>query len=267
MSLNLIDSHCHLEKFQATGELEAVLKRARLAGVTRMIAVGTSSADWEIYKEMSFNNLGVIDYTVGLHPCHVDGDWESQTQQIMPFFAEKTAPVAIGEIGLDYFHLPKEPAEIEKIKAWQKEAFRMQLTFALQLDIPIVIHSREAFEDCVRLIDESGVDWQKVVFHCFPGGAREVQVLNERGGRASFTGIVTYKNAPMVREALLAQGLEKLMLETDAPFLAPVPYRGQCNEPSYVKEIAQCCADLLGIPLEALAKKVGENTRDFFRLG
>jgi len=264
--MELIDSHCHLLGFSNKGELEPVLKRAADAGVQRLITVGTSPKDWVPYREMHANYIGRIDYTVGLHPCYVDGDWEAITQQISTFFMPPHAPVALGEIGLDYFHLPKDPVQAGEVIIQQEEAFRRQLSLARELECPVIIHSRNAFEDSVRMIDESEVDWSKVVFHCFSYGPDEIEAINQRGGRASFTGIITYKNAPNVRKALLSQGIEPLMLETDCPYLTPEPHRGQPNEPALLTHIAQQCADSLDIDLEKLGAHTTESTRRFFNL-
>ena len=264
--MELIDSHCHLLGFKDKGELEPVLNRAADAGVKRLITVGTSPKDWVPYREMHANYAARIDYTVGLHPCYVDDDWKTTTSQISTFFMPPHAPVALGEIGLDYFHLPKDPVQAGEVMIFQEEAFRQQLSLASELDCPVIIHSRNAFEDSVRMIDESRVDWNKVVFHCFSYGPKEIAQINHRGGRASFTGIVTYKNAADVREALKSQGIEHLMLETDCPYLTPEPHRGKSNEPALITHIAQQCADSLEIDLETLSACATENTQSFFNL-
>jgi TatD DNase family protein len=261
----IIDSHCHLESFVQKGMLAEVLERAEAAGVQKMIVVGTSQADWNLYARLSCEHAGRIYWTVGLHPCHVEADFREQITAISTYFGTEPLPVALGEIGLDYFHLPKFPDEAAEVIAWQKEAFRIQLELASQFDCPIVIHSRNAFADCVRMIDESGVDWKKVVFHCFSEGAEEMAVLNARGGRGSFTGIITYRNAQNVRDALIQQGLNFLMIETDAPYLTPEPERGkQRNEPGKVVRVLETVAELFGLPLNEVSAQVARNTQDFF---
>jgi len=264
--MELIDSHCHLKGFKDKGELQHVLERAAEAGVQRFITVGTSPKDWVPYREMHAAHPGTIDYTVGLHPCYVDEDWEAAVSQISTFFMPPSGPVAIGELGLDYFHLPKDPVQAGEVILLQEAAFRQQLMLASELDCPIIIHSREAFKECVDIIDESGVDWKRVVFHCFTYGAEEIAQINKRGGRASFTGIATYKSANNVREALREQGIDRLMLETDCPYLTPEPHRGKPNEPTYLEHIAARCAEALAMTPEALAARATANTMDFFKL-
>lgn len=262
----LIDSHCHLQGFQKNGTLGEVLQRAQQAGVGQMIAVGTSTSDWVPYREMSAAHPGKISYTAGLHPCYVEADWADDVTQLSPFFMPPHPPCALGEIGLDYFHLPKDPVAAGETMLHQEAAFREQLALARELEVPVIIHSRDAFDDTRRMIDESGIDWARVVFHCFSYGPEEIKQINERGGRASFTGIVTYKKADSVRAALATQGLERLMLETDCPYLAPEPHRGEGNEPAYLKYIAERAAEVLGVAPDALAAITTANTRNFFGL-
>ena len=264
--MELIDSHCHLKGFKDKGELNPMFERAADAGVQRFITVGTSPEDWVPYREMRAAYAGKIDYTVGLHPCYVDDDWEASVSQLSSFFMPPNAPVAFGEIGLDYFHLPEDPLQAGEVILIQEAAFRQQLMLASELECPIIIHSRDCFKECVKLIDESGVDWQRIVFHCFTYGAEEIAQIIERGGRASFTGIATYKSAHTVREALREQGIERLMLETDCPYLTPEPHRGESNEPAYLAPIAERCAETLAIPVTNLAARTSDNTRDFFNL-
>lgn len=264
----LIDAHCHLAKFARAGTLDETLDRARAAGVERLITVGTSLEDWELYYALAKTHPGVIDFTVGLHPTSVEADWEDQIKALPTYFGTSPGPVALGEIGLDHFHLPKFPDEAAEVKARQVRAFRAQLGLAYQFDCPVVIHSRNAFAECVTLIDESGVDWRKVVFHCFTYGPNEIQILNEKGGRASFTGIVTYSNASVdpIRQALRLQGIDRLMVETDCPYLTPVPHRGKPNEPAFVAHTAAYCAQELGVEETELANRTSANATAFFGL-
>ncbi len=262
----LIDSHCHLDDFAASGELDVVLERAREAGVEAMITVGTSLSDWETYARITAAHPWLVHWTAGLHPTEVDEGWKDHVDTLASWFATSPAPVGIGEVGLDYFHLPKDAKKAAPIVARQKDAFAAQLEIAYQLDCPLVVHSRNAFADTVAMIDKSGVNWKKVVYHCFSEGPEEIRALNERGGRGSFTGVVTYKNGLRNLEAAVEQGLELLMLETDCPWLTPEPFRGKRNEPALIVHTAQKLALAMGIPFESLCETSTRNAREFFNI-
>jgi TatD DNase family protein len=264
--MNWIDSHCHLEGFLNRGTLSEILERSRDAGVSRLVAIGTDHEDWSVNHDLAKQFSDEIHYTVGLHPNHVDGSWEHHTASLQAFFALEPKPVAVGEIGLDYFRLPKEEAKAAPMKANQRAAFRHQLAMAKELSLPVVVHCRSAFADCVAEIDDSGVEWSKVVFHCFADGPNEMRQLMERGGRGSFTGIITFGNAENVRQAALLQGLEKLMLETDSPYLAPVPFRGKSNEPSFLPHIGAYLSKVFEVEEGQLAGITTRNTLDFYCL-
>lgn len=267
----LIDTHTHLDSFARRGELPAVLDRAKAAGVEQMVAIGTDTDDWTLYRDLASQHAGRIYYTVGLHPCSVGEDWAERVGQIEGLWKSggggKVCPVALGETGLDRYHLPKDDATAaERILGWQRAAFAEQLKIAGRLACPVVVHSRGAFRECVEMIDAAGFDWHRVVFHCFSEGPAEMAELSRRGGRGSFTGIITYKTTGGVREAALAQGLDRLMLETDAPYLAPLPHRGKPNEPAYLRHTADFCADLFGVSLNKLAEVTTANACEFFGL-
>ncbi len=283
----LIDTHTHLESFARKGVLAETLARAREAGVEKMITIGTGPDDWELYRGIAKENAatGMVAFSVGLHPCAVEEGWEKAVGMIEGFWGAKggrlgeaslpgasipswvpgSVPVALGECGLDRFHLPKEAAEAEKIFAWQRGAFAAQLEIAKRLACPVVVHSRGAFAECLAMIDASGVDWTKVVFHCFAEGQAEMKELMARGGRGSFTGIVTYKSAENVRAAARVQGLARLMIETDAPYLTPMPHRGKPNEPAFVRHTAEFCAkEVFGVSSEEFAAVTTGNAKKFF---
>ncbi len=261
----LIDTHCHLERPFKKDELDTVLDRMEQSGVGRCVTIGTSMKDWNLYMKLAARDPRV-DWTVGVHPCDIDDDWEEQIKAVPTYFLTDPSPVGIGEIGLDHFHLPKYPDEAAEIKQRQAKVFAKQLEIAYQLDCAVVIHSRNAVEACIQMIDQSGVDWQKVVFHCFTEGPDLVREINKRGGRASFTGVLTYKNAAEIREAALAQGVDRLMLETDSPYLSPEPVRGSVNEPANVRHIAEFASSLFGISLESLASVTTRNALAFYGL-
>jgi TatD DNase family protein len=270
----LIDTHTHLESFARNGTLPEVLARARDAGLEAMIAIGTSPDDWSLYRDLAHRHPGFIHYSVGLHPCAVDEKWEEALEQVVAFWNPRTddganqpfiRPVALGEIGLDRFHLPKDLTEAESVFAWQRGAFTEGLAEAKRLGCPVVIHSRGAFRECVELIDASGLAWDNVVFHCFTEGEAEMAELTRRGGRGSFTGILTYKNAENVRAAAKAQGLGRFMVETDAPYLTPMPHRGKPNEPAFLRHTAEfAAANVFQLSQAELAAATTANARACF---
>ena len=262
----LLDSHCHLDRFFREGILDHVLTRAEDAGVDKLVAIGTEPRDWAINRELAVTYPETIAYTVGLHPNEVESDWEKNLENFKSLLFCNPAPVAVGEIGLDYFRLPQEEIKAAPLKALQKTVFASQLSMARKAGLPVVIHCRASFQDCVTLIDESGMNWGKVVFHCFSEGPEELKQLRARGGRASFTGIITYGNAEAIRQAALTQGLDALMLETDCPYLSPEPLRGKPNEPAYLRHTAAFCADLFDTDLDTLSSRTTDNATAFYDL-
>jgi len=264
----LIDSHTHLESFARRGDLAPVLARARAAGVNQLVTVGTSTEDWDLYAGLEAAAPdGSIRHTAGLHPCSVGEHWVDEVGRLEERWRRGPTPVALGECGLDRFHLPREAEEAARVFAWQEAAFAAQLDLARRLDCPVVVHSRGAFRECVAAVDASGVEWARVVFHCFTEGPAEMAELTRRGGRGSFTGILTYKSAAEVRAAAQAQGLERLMLETDAPYLTPVPLRGQPNEPAFLHHTAAyAAAEVFGVSLDELCAVTSANVRRWLGL-
>jgi TatD DNase family protein len=264
--MHLIDSHTHLSSFARRGTAGDAIGRALEAGVERLVTIGTEPDDWSTNRDLAASHPGVVDYTVGLHPTSVDDQWEAALADLPATLDWEPRPIGLGEMGLDRFHLPKDRDEAARIFARQENAFRAQLNLARGSSLPLVIHSRGAVEECIEMIDRSGVNWNRVVFHCFSDGPELLAPILKRGGRASFTGIVTYKNAENVRESLKRQPLDRLMFETDAPYLAPVPKRGKPNEPAYVRYTAEFCAELLGMNFAELAQLTSKNTMEFYRL-
>ncbi len=264
--MGLIDTHTHLESFARAGQLAETLARAQAAGVEKLITIGTAPDDWGLYRELAAAHPAQVQFAVGLHPCSVAEDWAGAVAQLEGFWdsAHPVRPVALGETGLDRFHLPKDPVAAARLMDWQKAAFAAQLEIVRRLGCPLVVHSRGAFRECVELIDGSGVDWSRVVFHCFSEGAAEMAELNRRGGVGSFTGVLTYKSADNLRAAARAQGLGRFMLETDAPYLTPVPHRGKPNEPAFVRHTAEYAAVLFGVGYEELAAISTANAQRFF---
>ncbi len=266
--MGLIDTHTHLESFARKGQLAGILARARESGLEALVTIGTGPDDWDLYRGIVRDNPGFVHYTAGLHPCAVGERWSEDLSTLESFWEHETPPVGLGETGLDRFHLPKDDAAAaERIFRWQRAAFAAQLELTRRLGCPLVVHSRGAFAECVEMVDASGVDWTRVVFHCFTENEAEMGELLRRGGFGSFTGVLTYKSAENVRQAARLQGLSRFMVETDAPYLTPMPHRGKPNEPAYLRHTAEYAATVFSVSNEELAAISTRNARAFYRLG
>ncbi|MBT6788324.1 MAG: TatD family hydrolase [Verrucomicrobia bacterium] len=260
------DTHAHLDFPDFREEVEEVVQRAADAGISRIVTIGTELESSRRAIDLAKRFDGVFA-AVGWHPndClsapdDVRGELES--------LAKAPKVVAIGEIGIDHYRLPStrggSAIDDEVFKSRQVLLFQQQLEVAAKLGLNVVVHQRASFEACIEVF-EPFADRVRGVFHCFvndPAAARRVIDL---GSLVSFTGVCTFKNAGDVRELLASVPLDKLMLETDAPFLAPVPYRGKRCEPAYVREISQVASKTRGIGLEELAEVTGATARDFFK--
>ncbi|MDR0595581.1 MAG: TatD family hydrolase [Puniceicoccales bacterium] len=257
--MKLIDSHCHLDDFYNDGELEKVLTRASEANVKHFVAIGTSPQDFEINFSLA-KNFSNIDYTVGVHPLF---HGESVPNFETYLTANKT-PVAIGEIGLDYHSLLADSRD--EIVAAQKSLFVAQLSAAKKCGLPVALHSREAFADTLALVAESGISGDKILFHCYGYGVEEMRAINELGAYVSFSGTITYKNAHVLREALRIANKDRLLIETDCPYLAPVPHRGEVNEPSFLVHTARFIEEFFSNDCAGILDKIFDNTVQFFHL-
>ena len=260
------DTHAHLDFPDFREEVDEVVQRASDAGISRIVTIGTELESSRRAIDLAKRFDGVFA-AVGWHP----NDCLSAPDDVrceLEGLAKAAKVVAIGEIGIDHYRLPstrgESAADDEAFKARQVSLFQQQLEVAAKLGLNVVVHQRAAFEACIEVF-EPFADRVRGVFHCFvndPAAARRVIDL---GSLVSFTGVCTFKNAVEVRESLASVPLDKLMLETDAPFLAPVPYRGKRCEPAYVREISQVAAETRGIGLEELAEATGATARDFFK--
>ena len=260
------DTHAHLDFPDFREEVDEVVQRASDAGISRIVTIGTELESSRRAIDLAKRFDGVFA-AVGWHP----NDCLSAPDDVrgeLEGLAKAPKVVAIGEIGIDHYRLPStrggSAADDEVFKARQVSLFQQQLEVAAKLGLNVVVHQRASFEACVEVF-EPFADRVRGVFHCFvndPAAARRVIDL---GSLVSFTGVCTFKNAVEVRESLASVPLDKLMLETDAPFLAPVPYRGKRCEPAYVREISQVAAETRGIGLEELAEATGATARDFFK--
>ena len=262
--MEFIDTHAHLDAFASDEELESAIKRAKDANVSRIITCSARKCDWQNFSKIARTHKGAVFWQMGIHPTETEDGDEEFLESAKDFLKSGTPPVSIGEIGLDFYKFEGSRGEFEKMKSRQERLFKAQLEIAKNAGLPICVHARSAVEEAIKIIDESGFDWQKAVFHCFSGSIEQIKMLNSRGGRASFTGIITYKNAEEMRQTMRLQGLSKIMFETDCPYLAPVPLRGKPNEPSYIPFIAQKAAEIFGISVEEIADISTNNAREFF---
>lgn len=256
--MDLIDTHCHLTFEPLAGEVPGVIERSRAAGVTGWITVGTSLEDSRRAIELAamYEHMYAA---IGIHPHEAkDGDAAALTE--LKRLAKQEKVVALGETGLDFhYNFSKQPD--------QARVFAAHLEIARETGLPVVVHSRNAFDETVEILDCSGRGLKGVVFHCFSGSAEQAQQLLDRGYYLSFTGVVTFKNAEATRAAARVVPLDRLMVETDAPYMSPEPVRKQKpNEPALMVYTAKLLADLKGVNLDNLAQATTRNAIEFFGL-
>lgn len=257
------DTHAHLASRQFEGELGEIVARATDAGVTRIVTIGTDLEDSRRNVEIAETFDGVFA-TVGVHPTSVHRVTQRGYIEELTGLTRRPRVVAIGEIGLDYFHSPRDGSPEEEWRALQEKFFREQLDLAARLDLPVVIHQRNSAEAVNQVLAEYA-GRVTAVLHCFSGSAEEAQSLIGQGHYISFTGIATFTNARDVQETAKAIPDDRIMVETDSPYLAPVPYRGKRCEPAYVHETAAHIARLRGVSPEEFSATTSENARRFFR--
>ncbi len=252
----MIDSHCHLICPEFEKDLDHVISRAKNAGVTTVITISDSNKDIDPGLQLA-EKYEHIYCTAGVHPHHAkDFDAERDLAHMRTASAHPKC-IAIGEIGLDYHYMlsPKET---------QQRVFEQQLVLARELNLPAVIHCREAVEDVWTIV--SHVQPQKLVLHCCTEKWGDVERFVQAGYLLSFTGIVTYPKSDSIRDTVKQCPIESMMVETDAPFLAPVPHRGKRCEPAYVIEVAKKIAEVKGMTLEEVDAQTTKNTLEFFGL-
>jgi TatD DNase family protein len=256
--MNLIDTHCHLTFEPLADDVSGVLERSRQAGVTAWITVGTSLADSRNAIELTGRHENLYA-TVGVHP-HDAKDASGPALAELKELARNEKVVAIGETGLDFhYNFSKQPD--------QKRVFADHLDMAKELDLPVIVHSRNAFEETLDILDRHGDGLKGVVFHCFSGSAEQARELLDRGYSISFTGVVTFKNARTAREAAAAVPADRLMIETDCPYMSPEPVRSQKpNEPALMLHTARFLAELKGVSVDQLARQSRQAAIQFFAL-
>ena len=244
------DSHCHL---QYEGIPADALDAAAAAGVGRIICVGTDAAQSEKAIDVARAHPGIVWATVGLHPH----DAKEGVDGIVDLLSAPEV-VGVGECGLDY-HYDHSPREV------QRQAFTTQIALAHERNLALVIHTREAWDDTFAILGAEGVP-QRTVFHCFTGGPTEARRGLDLGASLSFSGIVTFKTAGDVREAAALAPLDRVLVETDAPYLTPVPHRGTPNQPANVALVGAALAAAKGLPVEDVEQATWDNTAALFGL-
>lgn len=259
----LFDTHTHLGSHKFDEDLSAILDRARSAGVTHMVAPATDLPN--AHKLLAIaEKESDVRVAVGIHPCDVDSltgeDWIRELRDL----ALHPKVAAIGEIGLDYFHAPPEGFDLPNWKLHQARCLHSQLEVAAELGLNVILHNRESWEDLTAIVlPYSGR--LRGVFHCYTGTLEQAQPLLDAGHLISFTGIVTFKNPGPAGETVRTVPADKYMLETDAPYLAPVPHRGQRCEPAYVADTARAVATMRGQSLEDVHRDTSATAQSFFK--
>lgn len=248
----LVDSHCHLDRIDLApygGDLGAAIAAAHECGVTRMLCISVERENVDTVCGIARTYPGVYA-SVGIHPLDLKDELESVDSLIA--LADRPEVIAIGETGLDY-HYSRDSI------ASQHDSFRTHLRAAARLRKPVIVHTREAREDTLALIREAGDVDVGGVLHCFTENWEMARAALDLNYHISFSGIVTFKNAADLREVVKKMPLDRILVETDSPYLAPIPFRGKSNEPKYTREVAQCVADLKGVTLEEIAIATTQN--------
>jgi TatD DNase family protein len=260
----LTDTHCHLDFPELLGELPAVIARARAAGVHRMITIGTTIEGSRRSIELAEKHPEIFA-AVGIHPNAAHETRDGWIEELRAMAAHPRV-VALGEGGLDYFRLPKNmsPAEIAARKATQAAVFTAQLELAAELQFPFVVHERDAWDDTVALL-RPFTGKVRAVFHCFGRSFSHAESLMALGHRVSFTGIATFPSAPETQACAAQLPAGSFFVETDAPYLAPAPFRGKRCEPAYVAHTARHIAGLRGSTLEQFAAETEKAAEGFFK--
>ena len=271
MSNSMIDTHCHIDEAAFAADWEEVIARQKAEGVEAMIVPGVNVASVGTVMEVCQAHRGYCYPALGLHPEDVKADWETQLQVVeQAIRTHRDELVAIGEIGLDYYYWDKT------FKEEQQEVLRRQLLLAKELDLPVILHNREATEDIIRIVQEV----QKCpngklsgVFHCFNGSRETAQQILDLGFYLGIGGVLTFKNCKLAEVLSKLQSTndnlqikDRLLLETDAPYMAPVPHRGERNESRFMIHVAERLAQVLGCSLDEILYATNANATRLFGL-
>jgi TatD DNase family protein len=258
----MIDSHCHLADTAFAGDLEAVVDRARTAGLTQALVILAAGDQGEAAQAGRLAALWPdVRFSIGVHP-HQAKEFKGRVQEIPAVLDAALAATAgsraVGEIGLDY-HYDFSPREV------QHDVFRVQVAYARERRLPVVIHTREATEDTFAILREAGEGGVRGVFHCFTGDEAMAHAALEIGFTLSFAGIISFPRAEPLRKIAGWVPADRLLVETDAPYLAPVPHRGKRNEPAWVTRVAEVAAQARGTTPDEISRLVQENFTRLFR--
>lgn len=253
-----IDSHCHLSFPELREQLPQILQAMGAAQVEAALCICTTIEEFPTVHAIAQAHPQLWA-SVGVHPDNEEVHEPTLDELVSAAASDKV--LAIGETGLDYYRL--NGRTLEQME-WQRERFRTHIRAARQVAKPLVIHTRSSAADTLKLLVEEGGEQAGGVFHCFTEDLAVAQAAVEMGFYISFSGILTFKNAQSIRDVAAALPLERILIETDSPYLAPVPYRGKTNSPAYVPHVAACLAELRGLPVDEIAAQTTANTRRLF---
>ncbi len=251
----LVDSHCHINFDELSARLPEILQNAKDNDVSHMLCVSVTLEDFPQVKALA-DQYPHIFASVGVHPCYQEVKDPSVEELVE--IGQNSNIVAIGETGLDYFRVEDQDM------TWQQERFIRHIHAAKTVNKPLIIHTRNAADDTMRMLKEEGADTCRGVMHCFAEDWDVAKKALDLGFYISFSGIVTFKSATNVQEVARKCPLGRVLVETDSPYLAPVPLRGKTNEPAYVRHTAQFVADLKGVDLPTLAEATSNNFFELF---
>lgn len=255
----LIDSHCHLDRLDLSpynGDLDAALNAARERGVERMLCIGIDRGNAQAVIDIASRNSDIYA-SVGIHPLDLSDNVEPS--EALVALADNENVIAIGETGLDYYYSQDN-------KTAQQESFRNHLRAAAKTGKPAIVHTRNAREDTLAIIREASDPDVAGVLHCFTESREMAHAALDLNFYISFSGIITFKNAADLRDVVASVPMDRILVETDSPYLAPVPFRGKKNEPKYVVEVAKCVAEIKGISYDQVVAQTADNFNRLFKL-
>lgn len=256
--MQFTDSHTHIYLEQFDKDRSEMIQRAENENIGRFLLPNIDLDSIDSMHQLTEDYKGKCFPMMGLHPCSVDADYKSVLEQ-MRLKLDENHYVAVGEIGMDLYW-------DKSFQAQQVEAFKIQIEWAKELDLPIVIHARDAFQEIFDVLDEVNDEKLKGIFHCFTGGEAEAQKVLDYGNfLMGIGGVVTFKNSGLDKTLKSLVPLEKLILETDAPYLAPVPYRGKRNEPSYISHIVDKLVDIYEVTPQEISDVTEQNIDSIFK--